>query len=97
MPPSSRMPGRAVRETGGRPETNRNLRDPKHVRPRTGPATSRIQILRSKDIGCRWAAQIASLPETRSLLHRIADQYRELANQLEFLDRLEATDSRARR
>jgi hypothetical protein len=52
------------------------------------PVPHRIKSLRSKEAGCRWAASLAALEETRSLLDRIADQYRDLADQLELLNKL---------
>jgi hypothetical protein len=52
--------------------------------------SSHINILRSKEAGCRWAAGFAIRQETRRLLGRIADQYRDLADQLELLKKLEA-------
>jgi hypothetical protein len=50
--------------------------------------SSRIDILRSKAVGCRWAAQFARREETRDLLHNIAN--REIADQLELMGRLQA-------
>jgi hypothetical protein len=49
---------------------------------------SRIKFLRSKELGCRLAASVVRLEETRSLMERIADQYRDLAEQIELVNRL---------
>jgi hypothetical protein len=50
--------------------------------------STRIQILRSKEAGCRWAARLVTRDDTRALFERIADQYAALADQLEQMDRL---------
>lgn len=50
--------------------------------------SSRIDVLRSKEAGCRWAAQLVRDDETRRLFTDIARQYRELADQLELIDKL---------
>lgn len=50
--------------------------------------SSRIKILRSKEAGCRWAAQLVTRDDTRALFERIADQYGAIADELEQLDRL---------
>lgn len=49
---------------------------------------SRVEILRSRAAECRSAAQLMRDGETKNLLHRIADQYHDLANQLELLGKL---------
>lgn len=50
--------------------------------------SSRVDLLRSKEAGCRWAAQLVSNGETRRLFIDIARQYREIADQLELIDKL---------
>jgi hypothetical protein len=52
--------------------------------------SSRIDIYRSRAAGCRWAAQIVQHEDTRALLHRIANQYCEIADQLELIGKLQA-------
>ncbi|HEU5273604.1 MAG TPA: hypothetical protein VFU97_08090 [Xanthobacteraceae bacterium] len=50
--------------------------------------STRIQILRSKEAGCRWAARLVTRNDTRALFERIADQYAGIADELEQLERL---------
>jgi hypothetical protein len=50
--------------------------------------STRIQILRSKEAGCRWAARLVTRDDTRALFERIADQYGAIADELEQLERL---------
>lgn len=49
---------------------------------------TRIELLRSKEAGCRWAASCAKLEDSRSLFERLANQYRQMAEELELLDKL---------
>lgn len=49
---------------------------------------SRVQILRSKEADCRWAARVVMRDDTRALFERIADQYGAIADELEQLQRL---------
>jgi hypothetical protein len=49
---------------------------------------SRVQILRSKEADCRWAARVVTRDDTRALFERIADQYGAIADELEQLQRL---------
>lgn len=50
--------------------------------------STRVQILRSKEVGCRWAARLVTRADTRALFEHIANQYAALADQLEQMDRL---------
>lgn len=52
--------------------------------------SSRVEILRSKEAGCRWAASLATREDTRHLFHCIANQYRDLADQLEMLAKVDS-------
>ena len=54
--------------------------------PANVPTPSRLDIFRSKAIGCEWAAEIAQQPETRDLLRRLAAQWRRMAEQLALID-----------
>jgi hypothetical protein len=49
-----------------------------------------VDILRSRDLGSRWAAKLPTSHDLRRLLVQIAGQYRALADQLELIDKLYA-------
>lgn len=58
------------------------------VKSRSTLVSSHIACLRSKEAGCRWASHFAVSEETRLLFERIANQYRDLADQLELMNKL---------
>ena len=50
--------------------------------------SSRATIFRSKAIGCKWAARIATDPGTRRLFRQLAGQWLAMAEEVEQLEAL---------
>jgi hypothetical protein len=54
----------------------------------------RTDIYRAKAAGCDWACEFVRRDDTRQLLRTLGAQWRALAEQLEFLERVTGSDRR---